>query len=113
MVEHVRLKKAEQLRSAGSHSEVVPLVNISSMARLIGVDRSHLSRVLNGKVRLGVETLFRAAKRMKWSVEKTERWFADAILGHEERMKQRVDVGRVKRMAEERRAREAKEKAAV
>lgn len=70
----LRLDKFMHTDPRGERSKALPKVNLSAMAKRLGIGRAHLSRVVNGEIRPGRELLFKMSKVLEGSVEEVDRW---------------------------------------
>jgi transcriptional regulator with XRE-family HTH domain len=71
----INLTPFKRQASQGSRSEHVPDIVIGKLASAAGVNRSHLSRILNGRCKPGFETLLRLKDALGCStVEQVSKW---------------------------------------
>ncbi|PWT88246.1 MAG: hypothetical protein C5B54_10940 [Acidobacteria bacterium] len=67
----------------GERSRVMPDLNRSALAKDIGVSRSQLSRILNGKVDPPVKTLRLLADALEASLDEVDAWLKELKNGRE------------------------------
>jgi len=70
----LRLDRYKHTDARGDRSTVLPSVNLSRLARDVGINRGHMSLVINGRIVAGRELLFKLAKALDGSVEEVDRW---------------------------------------
>ena len=71
----IRLDKYRHKDTRGERSPAIPDVNISVLAAAWGVDRSHLSRLLNGRFKPGRMTIEKISRASGVSWEVVSAWF--------------------------------------
>lgn len=58
----------------GERADVLPRLNRSALAREVGISRSQLSRILNGRIEPPVKTLRRLAVVLQGSLDEVDGW---------------------------------------
>lgn len=70
-----RFKRAAKQR--GTKSNVLPGVNLTRLSEATGINRSHLSRIVNGSNKAGMDVLGRLRNVLGFeSVEQVELWLS-------------------------------------